>query len=77
MAVRSKDYLGIIDMADLTSFVLKKGLKFKRKEGGVLVKLSNVFKKASTEHDLEKAVDQSTSQRFCVLSANRSLYEVR
>jgi CBS domain-containing protein len=74
VAVSSKDYVGIVDVCDLATLILTKGLKRKTPEG-VFAKLGDLFV-SDSEHNVQSAVNLSTTHRFYALPTTGNLAQV-
>lgn len=74
VAVSSKDYVGIVDVCDLATLILTKGLKRKTPQG-VFAKLGDLFV-SDSEHNVQSAVNLSTTHRFYALPTTGNLAQV-
>ena len=74
VAVSAKDYIGIVDVADLASLILTRGLKRKTPQS-LFAKIGDLFA-MDDEHSVKSAISLSTTHRFYALPLTGNLAQV-
>src|SRR5262249_47369196 len=75
VAISAKDYIGIVDVADLASLILTRGLKRKTPQS-LFAKIGDLFA-LDDEHSVKSAVSLSTTHRFYALPLTGNLDQAR